>query len=138
MATRKKQLLSDEEKAALKETLAERKGKGLGEEAVLAKIAEMEKPDRVMAERIHKIVKANAPHLTPKTWYGMPAYADRNDKVVCFFQAGSKFKARYATLGFQPDAHLDDGSMWATSFALTRLTAKDEAKIAALVKKASR
>jgi uncharacterized protein YdhG (YjbR/CyaY superfamily) len=134
--------LSEEELAALKETLKERKaearrgaGKADGERDVLAKVAEMPKSDRVMAERIHAIVKASAPSLAPKTWYGMPAYA-RDGKVVCFFQAADKFKARYATFGFNDDAKLDEGSMWATSWALTRLTPADEAKIAALVKKA--
>ena len=107
-----------------------------GERDVLAKIAEMPEPDRVMAERIHAIVKANAPELSPRTWYGMPAYA-RDGKVVCFFQAADKFKARYATFGFNEDAHLDDGHMWPTSFALKELTAAEEAKIAALVKKAA-
>jgi uncharacterized protein YdhG (YjbR/CyaY superfamily) len=134
--------LTKEELAALKETVKERKaearrgaGKGDGESDVLAKIAEMPKSDRVMAERIHAIVKASAPSLAPKTWYGMPAYA-RDGKVVCFFQAADKFKARYATFGFNDDAKLDEGSMWATSWALTKLTPADEAKIAALVKKA--
>jgi uncharacterized protein YdhG (YjbR/CyaY superfamily) len=128
--------LTAEERAALRETVQERKGKGEGEGAVLAKIAEMPEPDRVMAERIHEIVKASAPNLSPKTWYGMPAYANKDGKVVCFFQAADKFKARYATLGFNDDAHLDDGTMWPTSFALTKLTAADEARIGALVKKA--
>jgi uncharacterized protein YdhG (YjbR/CyaY superfamily) len=134
--------LTEEELAALKETLKERKaearrgaGKADGERDVLAKVAEMPKSDRIMAERIHAIVKASAPSLAPKTWYGMPAYA-RDGKVVCFFQAADKFKARYATFGFNDDAKLDEGSMWATSWALTKLTTADEAKIAALVKKA--
>jgi uncharacterized protein YdhG (YjbR/CyaY superfamily) len=101
---------------------------------VLAKIAEMPESDRVMAERIHAIVKENAPELAPKTWYGMPAYA-RDGKVICFFQAADKFKARYATFGFNDDARLDDGTMWPTSWALTKLTPADEKTIAALVKK---
>jgi uncharacterized protein YdhG (YjbR/CyaY superfamily) len=134
--------LSDVELAALKETVKERKaqarrgGKADGEGDVLAKIAEMPKADRVMAERIHAIVKASAPSLAPKTWYGMPAYANKDGKVVCFFQAADKFKARYATFGFNDDAKLDEGSMWATSWALTKLTAADETRIAELVKKA--
>ncbi len=111
------------------------KDKADGERDVLAKIAEMPKSDRVMAERIHAVVKASAPDLSPKTYYGMPAYA-RDGKVVCFFQAADKFKSRYATFGFNDDANLDEGSMWPTSWALTKLTAADEAKIGALVKKA--
>jgi uncharacterized protein YdhG (YjbR/CyaY superfamily) len=107
-----------------------------GEREVLAKIAEMPKSDRVMAERIHAIVKASAPALTAKTWYGMPAYA-MDGKLVCFFKAADKFKSRYATFGFEESANLDDGTLWATSWALTRLTAPDEAKIGALVKKAA-
>jgi uncharacterized protein YdhG (YjbR/CyaY superfamily) len=126
--------LTDEERAALKETLQERK-RPTGESDVLAKIAEMPKPDRALAERIHAIVKASAPDLSPKTWYGMPAYA-RNGKVVCFFTPADKFKSRYATFGFNDDANLDEGTMWPTSFALTKLTAADEARIGALVKKA--
>ena len=102
---------------------------------MLAKIAEMPEADRDMAERLHAIVKASAPDLSPKTWYGMPAYA-KDGKVVCFFQAADKFKARYATLGFNDVANLDDGAMWPTSFALTKLTAADEKKIGALVKQA--
>jgi len=128
--------LTAEERAALKETVRERKGGGEGEGAVLAKIAEMPEPDRVLAERIHAIVKANAPGLAPKTWYGMPAYADKDGKVVCFFQAADKFKARYATLGFDQAANLDEGSMWATAWALKELTPAEEARIAELVKKA--
>src|SRR5262249_23633079 len=103
-----------------------------GESAVLAKIAEMAGPDRAMAERLHAIIKANAPVLSPKLWYGMPAYA-KDDKVVCFFQNARKFKTRYATFGFSDKANLDDGAMWPVAFALTRLTAADEARIAALV-----
>ena len=110
-------------------------GKADAEKDLLAKIAEMPKSDRVMAERVHAIVKASAPGLSPKTWYGMPAYA-KDGKVVCFFQAADKFKARYATFGFNDDAHLDEGNMWPTAWALTRLTAADEATIAKLVKKA--
>ena len=134
---------SDEERAAMQEAARERKAasragaaKADGEADVLAKIAEMPEPDRVMAERIHAIVRTTAPGLAPKTWYGMPAYA-RNGKVVCFFKAADKFKSRYATFGFEEDAHLDDGSMWATSWALTKLTADDERKIAELVKRAA-
>jgi uncharacterized protein YdhG (YjbR/CyaY superfamily) len=133
--------LTAEELAALKETVKERKaaarrgGKADGEADVRAKIAEMPESDRVMAERIHAVVKASAPDLTPKTWYGMPAYANKDGKVVCFFQAADKFKARYATFGFNDDAHLDEGSMWPTSWALTKLTPADEARIAELVKK---
>ena len=108
-----------------------------GEKALLAKIAEMKGSDRTMARRLHSIVKATAPGLSPKTWYGMPAYA-RGDKVVCFFQSAGKFKSRYATLGFSDEANLDHGAMWPTSFALKKLTAAEEKKIAALVKKAVR
>ena len=133
-------LLTAEEKAAMRETLNERRrarsDKADGESDVLAKIAEMPKPDRVMAERIHAIVKAKAPTLTPKTWYGMPAYA-KDGKVICFFQSGAKFKSRYATFGFQQDANLDDGDFWPTSFAVNRLTAAVEDKIGKLVKKAA-
>jgi uncharacterized protein YdhG (YjbR/CyaY superfamily) len=131
--------LSAEEIAAMKETLKERKtaaSKEEAEKAVLEKIAEMPEPDRSMAKRIHEIVKASAPTLAPKTWYGMPAYANAEGKVVCFFTAAAKFNSRYASFGFNDDAHLDDGAMWATSFALKELTAADEKKIAALVKKA--
>jgi uncharacterized protein YdhG (YjbR/CyaY superfamily) len=114
-----------------------RGGKADGESDVLAKIAEMPKSDRVMAERLHAIVKASAPELTPRTWYGMPAYA-KDGKVVCFFQSAHKFKSRYATLGFSDRANLDKDAMWPTSFALKELTAAEEKKIAALVKKAVR
>lgn len=107
------------------------------EKEVLAKIAEMPAADRALAKRIHSIVKASAPNLWPKTWYGMPAYA-KDGKVICFFQSGQKFKSRYATFGFQPDANLDDGEMWPTSFALTKLTPAVEKRIAALVEKAAR
>ena len=130
---------TEEERAAMRERAQELKarprGKADGERDVLAKIAAMQAPDRVMAERLHAIIKANAPALSPKTWYGMPAYA-KDDQVVCFFQAAQKFKARYATLGFSDKAKLDEGHMWPTSFALTELTAAEEARIAALVKKA--
>jgi uncharacterized protein YdhG (YjbR/CyaY superfamily) len=133
---------TDEERAAMKERAKELKAearadkdKAEGENALLAKIAEMSEPDRSMATRLHAIIKANAPSLSPKTWYGMPAYA-RDGKVVCFFQSAQKFNARYATLGFNDEAHLDEGAMWPTAFALKALTAADEAKIAALVKKA--
>jgi uncharacterized protein YdhG (YjbR/CyaY superfamily) len=111
------------------------KDKAEGESAVLAKIAEMPEPDRAMAERLHAIIKASAPALSPKTWYGMPAYA-KDGKVVCFFQSAQKFNARYATFGFNDTANLDEGAMWPTAFALKELTAAEEAKIAALVKKA--
>jgi uncharacterized protein YdhG (YjbR/CyaY superfamily) len=129
---------SAEEKAAMKERAKELKAAGdkaADEQAVLAKIAEMPESDRVMAERIHAIIKANAPALSPKTWYGMPAYA-KDGKVVCFFTSADKFKSRYASFGFNDDANLDEGAMWPTSFALVKLTAADEARIAALVKKA--
>jgi uncharacterized protein YdhG (YjbR/CyaY superfamily) len=139
--------LTEEELAALKETVKERKAsarrgrsadKAAEEESeALAKIAEMPESDRVMAERIHAIVKASAPSLAPKTWYGMPAYANQDGKVVCFFTAAEKFKSRYATFGFEEAANLDDGNMWPTAFALKKLTAADEARIAALVKKAA-
>ena len=109
-----------------------------GESAVLAAIAKMPEPDRSLAKKIHSIVKQNAPQLTPKTWYGMPAYANKDGKVVCFFQNASKFKYRYATLGFQDAAKLDDGTMWSTSYALKKITPADEKKIAVLVKKAVR
>jgi uncharacterized protein YdhG (YjbR/CyaY superfamily) len=112
--------------------------KAAGESDLLAKIAEMPKGDRALAKRIHEIVKATAPSLSPKTWYGMPAYADDNGKVVCFFQSAAKFKSRYATFGFNEAANLDQGAMWPTSFAVKELTPKEEAKIAALVKKAVR
>ena len=130
---------SAEERAAMKERAQELKAeerRADGEKALLAKIAEMPKPDRVMAERLHAIITASAPDLSPKTWYGMPAYANEDGKVVCYFTAASKFKSRYATFGFNDDANLDDGNMWPTSFALTKLTAADEARIGALVKQA--
>jgi uncharacterized protein YdhG (YjbR/CyaY superfamily) len=131
---------TDEEQAAMKERAKElkagsRAGKADGESDVLAKIAEMTEPDRAMAERLHALIKATAPDLSPRTWYGMPAYA-RDDKVVCFFQSAQKFKSRHATLGFSDKANLDEGAMWPTSFALKELTTAEEAKIGALVKKA--
>jgi uncharacterized protein YdhG (YjbR/CyaY superfamily) len=135
---------TDEERAAMKERAQELKaaarrgprGKKADEEsAVLAKIAEMPEPDRAMGERLHAVIKASAPALSPKLWYGMPAYA-KDGKVVCFFQCADKFKARYATFGFNDTANLDEGAMWPTAFALTELTAADEARIGALVKKA--
>ena len=128
-----------EEKAAMKERVREMKaGKGDGESALLAKIAAMREPDRGMAKRLHAIVKASAPALSPKTWYGMPAYANDDGKDVCFFQSAQKFKARYATFGFNDAANLDEGTLWPVAFALKELTAADEARIAALVKKAVR
>ena len=123
-----------EERAAMRERAKELKSAG-GESDVLAKIAEMPEADRAMAERIHAIVKASAPELAPRTWYGMPAYA-KDGKVVCYFQSAHKFKSRYATFGFNDTANLDEGAMWPTSFALKKLTKTDEAKIRALVKKA--
>lgn len=134
---------TDEERAAMKERAKElkaearaNKDRAEGESDLLAKIAEMPEPDRAMAERLHAIIKATAPALTPKTWYGMPAYANKDGKVVCFFTPASKFNSRYATFGFNDDANLDEGAMWPTSFALKELTASEEAKISALVQKA--
>jgi uncharacterized protein YdhG (YjbR/CyaY superfamily) len=135
---------TDEERAALKERAQELKtearrgsrAKADGESDVLAKMAEMPESDRSMAERIHAIVKASAPELSPRTWYGMPAYANKDGKVICFFTPAAKFKERYATFGFNAEAKLDEGNMWPTSFALTKLTAADEARIGALLKKA--
>jgi uncharacterized protein YdhG (YjbR/CyaY superfamily) len=127
---------TDEERAAMKERARELKaGKKDGERDVLAKIAELPAADRAMAERLHALIKASAPALSSRTWYGMPAYA-KDGKVLCYFTPASKFKERYATLGFNATANLDEGTMWPTSFALTELTAADEARIAALVKKA--
>jgi uncharacterized protein YdhG (YjbR/CyaY superfamily) len=135
---------TDEERGAMKERAQELKasarrgpgGKEADEEsAVLAKIAELPEPDRAMAERLHAVIKANAPALSPKLWYGMPGYA-KDGKVVCFFQSAQKFKSRYATFGFNDTANLDEGAMWPTAFALTELTAAVEARIGALVKKA--
>ena len=141
------QTFTEEERAAMRERAQElkaaarrgpRAGKADGESDVLAKIAEMPKPDRAMAKRVHAIVKANAPALSPKTWYGMPAYANEDDKVVCYFQDANKFKARYATFGFNDAANVDTGNMWPTSFAVKKLTAAEEKRIGALVKKAVR
>jgi uncharacterized protein YdhG (YjbR/CyaY superfamily) len=134
---------TDEERAAMKERAKELKAerrsrrgdKADGESDVLAKIADLPEPDRAMAERLHAIIKESGPDLSPRTWYGMPAYA-KDGKVLCYFTPASKFKERYATLGFNATANLDEGSMWPTSFALTELTAADEERIAALVKKA--
>ena len=135
---------TDEEKAAMKARAQELKAearadknKAEGESAVLAAIAAMKEPDRSMARRLHAIIKASAPALSPKTWYGMPAYADKDGKVVCFFQAAQKFNTRYATFGFSDTANLDEGAMWPTSFALKEMTATEEARISALVKKAA-
>ena len=142
-AGKKSEGFSDEEKAAMKARAQELKAearadknKAEGESAALAAITAMPEPDRSMAKRLHTIIKASAPTLSPKTWYGMPAYANKDGKVVCFFTPASKFNARYATFGFNDDANLDEGTMWPTSFALKELTAADEAKISALVKKA--
>jgi uncharacterized protein YdhG (YjbR/CyaY superfamily) len=144
-ASKKSKTFTDEERAAMKERAQEVKAEARrrsradkdadAEKAVLAKIAEMPEPDRATATRVHEIVKASAPALSPKTWYGMPAYA-KEGKVVCFFQSADKFKSRYATLGFSDEAKLDQGAMWPTSFALKELTAAEEAKIGKLVKKA--
>jgi uncharacterized protein YdhG (YjbR/CyaY superfamily) len=137
---KKNQGFTDEEREAIKEHLQEKRrgqraNKEDGENDVLAKIAALPQPDRAMGERLHAIIKANAPELTPRTWYGMPAYAKDGD-VVCFFQSAQKFKTRYATLGFSDKARLDEGAMWPTAFALKELTAAAEAKIAALIKQA--
>jgi hypothetical protein len=136
-------VFTDEEREAIqeraKEVKASRRSRGAkadGEADVQAKIAEMPAADRVMAERLHALIKSSAPGLSPKTWYGMPAYANEDGKVICFFTPAAKFKERYATFGFNADAHLDEGTMWPTSWALTKLTAADEARIGALVKKA--
>ena len=139
MAEKKSTGFSAEEKAAMKERAAElkaEKNKADGEKILLAKVAEFRGKDRAMATRIHEIVKATAPSLRPKTWYGMPAWANKDGKVVCFFQDAAKFKSRYATFGFSDLANIDAGAMWPTSFALLDLTAAEEKKIAALVKKA--
>ncbi len=134
---------TDEEKAAMKARAQElkaearaNKDKAEGENAVLAAIAAMKEPDRAKAKRLHAIIKDSAPALSPKTWYGMPAYADKDGKVVCFFQSAQKFKTRYATLGFSDTANLDEGALWPTAFALKELTAAEESRISALVKKA--
>jgi uncharacterized protein YdhG (YjbR/CyaY superfamily) len=141
-SARKSKGFTDEERAAMKERAQElkaearaKKDRADGESDLLAKIAEMPEPDRAMATRLHEIVKASAPALSPKTWYGMPAYA-KDGKVVCFFQSADKFNSRYATFGFNDTANLDEGHMWPTSFALKELTATEEARISALVKKA--
>jgi uncharacterized protein YdhG (YjbR/CyaY superfamily) len=141
--TKKSDGFTAEEKAAMKERAKElkaearaKKKKEEGEKDLLEKVAEMPEPDRGMAKRIHELVTENAPELMPKTWYGMPAYANADGKVICFFQAASKFNVRYATFGFQHDANLDEGNMWAASFALIKLTAAEEKKIVSLVKKA--
>src|SRR5215216_1037402 len=144
MSAKKSKAFTDEERAAMKERAQELKSEARrgpraekvgGESAVLAKIAEMPEPDRAMGERLHAIIKASAPALSPKTWYGMPAYA-KDGKVVCFFQSAQKFDSRYATFGFSDEANLDEGAMWATSFALKELSATEEAKIGELVKRA--
>ena len=136
--TKKKEGFSAEEKAAMRARAKELKAAADGETAVRDALAAMSKHDRATGERIHAIVKEAAPDLSPKTWYGMPAYANKDGKVVCFFQAAQKFKTRYATLGFSDEARIDDGTMWPTSFALTGLTDADEARIVALIKKAVR
>ncbi len=133
-ATRKG--FTEEERGAIRDRVEEMKaGKGEGESVVLAKIAEMREPDRTMAKRLHAIIRESAPGLTPRLWYGMPAYA-KDDKVVCFFQSGAKFKTRYATFGFSDKANLDEGNMWPNAFALKSLTPAEETRIATLVKKA--
>jgi uncharacterized protein YdhG (YjbR/CyaY superfamily) len=144
MSAKKSERFTAEERAAMRERAKElkaeeraNKNRAAGESAVLAKIAEMEGQDRAMAERLHEIVKASAPELSPKTWYGMPAYANKDGKVVCFFQSAEKFGARCATLGFNEAANLDEGVMWPTSFALKELTAAEEARIGALVERAA-
>src|ERR687897_1000573 len=143
MSAKKSKGFTAEERAAMRERAKElraeeraNKNRAAGESAVLAKIAEMEGQDRAMAERLHEIVKASAPSLSPKTWYGMPAYANKDGKVLCFFQSAQKFDARYATLGFSDAANLDEGAMWPVSFALKKLGAAEEARIAELVKRA--
>src|SRR5215216_5559694 len=144
MSAKKSERFTAEERAAMrvraKELKAEEranKNRAAGERAVVAKIAEREGQDRAMAERLHEIVRASAPSLSPKTWYGMPAYANKDGKVVCYFQSAAKFDARYATLGFNDEANLDEGVMWPTSFALKELTAAEEARIGALVERAA-
>ncbi|HEX6800539.1 MAG TPA: hypothetical protein VF116_22700 [Ktedonobacterales bacterium] len=139
-ATKANKGFTDEEKAAMRQRAKEQKaaaGKADEESAALAAIAAMPAPDRAMAERLHAIITASTQALSPKTWYGMPAYANKDGKIVCFFQPAAKFKTRYATLGFNDSAHLDDGAVWPVAFALKELTADDEAKIGALVKKAA-
>ncbi len=145
-SNKKSKGFADEERAAMKERAKElkeearrersKKEKEESESEVLAKIAEMPEPERTMAARLHEIIKANAPDLSPKTWYGMPSYANRDGKIVCFFQSAQKFSTRYATLGFNDSANLDDGSLWPVAYALKELSATEEAKIIALVKKA--
>ena len=144
MSAKKSERFTAEERAAMRERAKElraeeraNKNRAAGERAVLAKIAEMQGQDRAMAERLHEIVKASAPSLSPKTWYGMPAYANKDGKVLCYFQSAEKFDARYATLGFNDAANLDEGVMWPTSFALKELTAAEEARIGALVERAA-
>ena len=144
MGAKKSGGFTPQERAAMRERAKElkaeeraNKNRAAGESAVLAKIAQMSGTDRAMAERLHAIVKASAPSLSPKTWYGMPAYADKDGKVVCYFQGAEKFAARYATLGFSDKANLDEGGMWPTSFALKELTAAEEARIVALVERAA-
>ena len=143
MSAKKSEGFTAEERAAMRERAKElkaeeraNKNRAAGESDLLAKISEMPEPDRAMAERLHEIVKASAPALWPKTWYGMPAYANKDGKVVCFFQSAQKFNTRYATFSFSDKANLDEGAMWPTSFALKELTATGEAKIGALVKRA--
>jgi uncharacterized protein YdhG (YjbR/CyaY superfamily) len=135
-SARKSKGFTDEERSAMKERAQEVKGKGDGESAVLEKIAEMPSADRKIAQRLHAVVKDAAPRLAPRTWYGMPAYANEEGKVVCYFQSAAKFKSRYATFGFNDAANLDEGAMWPTSFALKELTATAEREISALVEKA--
>jgi hypothetical protein len=142
-STKKAKAFSDEERAAMKERAAEQKAearaqknKADGESDVQAKIAEMQEPERSMAQRLHQIIKASAPDLMPKTWYGQPAYANKEGDIVCFFQSAQKFNTRYATVGFNEAANLDDGSMWPVAYALKEMNASEEAKIIALVKKA--
>jgi uncharacterized protein YdhG (YjbR/CyaY superfamily) len=144
MSAKKSERFTAEERAAMKERAKElkaeeraNKNRAAGESAVLAKIAEMEGQDRAMAERLHEIVKASAPSFSPKTWYGMPAYADKDGKVVCHFQGAEKFNTRYATFNFSDKANLDEGAMWPTSFALKELSAAEEARIGALVERAA-
>lgn len=137
MEGKNSKMFTDEERAAMKERVQElRGGEVLGEKPVLDKIASMQEPDRSMAKRIHDLMKENAPELLPRTWYGMPAYTDKDGKVICFFQSGHKYKSRYCTFGFQDAAKLDEGNMWPTGFALKKLTSAEESKIVELVKKA--
>ena len=141
MSAKKSEGFTAEERAAMRERAKEQKAqsqKADGERAVLAKITEMQGQDRLMAQRLHEIVKASAPELSPKTWYGMPAYANKDGKIVCHFQSAQKFNTRYATFNFSDQANLDEGAMWPTSFALKELTDTEEAKIGALVKRAVR